>query len=219
MQQVKNEKKTSEDTNGGRRRRARILVVEDDNTFQRVFSKTLCDMGFDVALAEHGLEALALLLDNRPDVVLIDLQKPIIVCSSLAYFIKEVSPKTRVILLADDDKEPAWKQAASAAIDSVLFKPFKVRDFEKRIREALGVNRAASLPVATSPLGRPAMNAERNPVWRQGDRNIFCSLYRECLNDAIQGSWQDWDCSDCPHKGNHKNGPDPLLAVTHSIEY
>jgi len=63
------------------------------------------------------------------------------------------------------------------------------------------------------------MNTERNPVQRRGNRNVFCPLYRECLDDAIKGSWQDWDCDDCPHKLNHKNEPDPLLSVARSIEY
>jgi len=62
------------------------------------------------------------------------------------------------------------------------------------------------------------MNTERNPLRRQGNRNVFCAFYRECLDDAIKGSWQDWDCDDCQHKLNHKNQPDPLLTVTRLIE-
>jgi hypothetical protein len=62
------------------------------------------------------------------------------------------------------------------------------------------------------------MTTERNPVWRQGNRNVFCPFYSECLDDAIKGSWKDWDCDDCQHKLNHKNQPDALLTVTRSIE-
>jgi hypothetical protein len=63
------------------------------------------------------------------------------------------------------------------------------------------------------------MKTKRHPVRRQGNRNIFCPFYRECLDDAIRGSWHDWDCGDCRHKLNHQNQPDRLLFVTSSVEY
>jgi CheY-like chemotaxis protein len=219
MGQVKNEKKMSVYTNAGQRRRARILVVEDYKNLQSVFSTMLCAMGFEADHAENGLEALAAFLDSPLDLVLIDLQIPIMNGSILAHFIKEVSPNTPVILLTGADKETDWKQAKSGAIHSVVFKPFEIIDFEKTVRDALELKNAESPFVQQSTRGRSSTNTERNPVRRQGNRNIFCLFYRECLDDAIKGSWQDWDCGDCPHKLNHKNEPDPLLAVTRSIEY
>jgi CheY-like chemotaxis protein len=219
MEQVKNEKKKSVYTNEGQRRRARILMVEDYKNLQSVFSTMLSAMGFEVSHAENGLEALAAVLDGPLDLALVDLQIPIMKCSTLAHFIKEVSPNTPVILLTGVDKETVWKQAKSEAIYSVIFKPFEIVDFEKTVREALEFKRAEFPFVPQSTRGMSVFNTERNPVWRQGNRNIFCPLYRECLDDAIKGSWQDWDCGDCPHKLNHTNEPDPLLAVTRSIEY
>ena len=219
MGQVKNEKKTSVHTNAGQPRRARILVVEDYKNLQSVFSAMISAMGFEVAFAENGLEALAAFLDSPLDLVLIDLQIPIMNGSSLAHFIKEVSPNTPVILLTGADNETVWMQAKSEEIYSVIFKPFEIIDFEKTVRGALELKEAESPFVLQSTRGRSALNTERNPIQRQGNRNIFCPLYRECLDDAIKGSWQDWDCGDCPHKLNHTNEPDPLLAVTRSIEY
>lgn len=219
MEQVKNEKKTSVYTNAGPRTRVRILVVEDYKNLQRVFSAMLCAMGFEVAHAENGLEALAAFLDSPFDLVLIDLEIPIMNGSSLAHFIKEVSPNTPVIVLTGADEETVWKQSKSEAIYSVIFKPFKVIDLEKTVRGALELKNAKSPFDPQSTRGRSAMNTGRNPVRRQGNRNVFCLFYRECLDDAIKRSWQDWDCGDCPQKLNHANEPDPLLAVTRSIEY
>ena len=219
MRHVKNQKKTTEHTNAGQNRRARILVVEDYKNLQSVFSRMLCAMGFEVAHAENGLEALAAFLDSPLDLVLIDLQIPIMNASSLAHFIKEVSPNTPVILLTGADEETVWQEVKSGAIYSVIFKPFEIIDFENAVRGALESKKTESPIVPQSTRGRSALNTERNPVRRQGNRNVFCPLYRECLDDAIKGSWQDWDCDDCPHKLNHKNEPDPLLAVTQSSEY
>jgi len=142
MGQVKYEKKTSVYKNAGQRRRGRVLVVEDNKNLQKVLSTMLCAMGFEVALAENSLEALAAFLDSSLDLVLTDLQMPIMDGSSLAYFIKEMAPNTPVILLTGADKETVWKQAKREAIDSVIFKPFKIIDFEKTVQEALELKKA-----------------------------------------------------------------------------
>jgi DNA-binding response OmpR family regulator len=177
----------------------------------------LGDMGFEVAHAENGLEALAAFLDSPFDLVLIDLQIPIMNAAILAHFIKEVSPKTSVILLTGADEETVRPKATTEAIHSVILKPFDTSDFETTVRGALELKKGESPP--PSNRRRSAMNAERNPVWRQGNRNVFCPLYKECLDDAIKGSWQDWDCNDCLHKLNHQNEPDPLLAAARAIDY
>jgi len=219
MGQAENEKRTTGYTNAGQRRRSRVLMVDDYRNPQSVFSAMLCTMGFEVSHAENRLEALAACLDSPFDLVLIDLQIPILNRSSLAHFIKEVSPNTAVILITGADEETVRKQTKSGAIYSVLFKPFERSDFEKTVRRALELKKAESPFGPQSNQGSSATNTERNPVRRQGNRNIFCPFYRECLDDAIKGSWQNWDCGDCPHKLNHKNEPDPLLAVTQWVEY
>jgi CheY-like chemotaxis protein len=219
MGQVKKEKKTTMYTNAGQRRRSRVLLVEDYRNLQSVFSTMLCVMGFEVSHAENGLEALAAFLDGPLDLVLLDLQMPILNGSCLAHFIGEVSPNTPVILITGADEETVRKQTKGGTIYSVIFKPFEIIDFEKTVREALELKKAESLFVPQFTPGISATNTERNPVQRQGSRNVFCAFYRECLDDAIKGSWQDWDCGDCPQKLNHKNEPDPLLAVTQWVEY
>jgi CheY-like chemotaxis protein len=219
MGQAMNRKEAPVCTNLGERRKAQILVVENYKNLMSGFSTMLCAMGIDVAHAENGLDALAAVLDNVFDLVLIDLQIPVKNGLGLAHFIREASPNTLVLLLTDADRDTVRKQAKSAAIYSIIFKPFEIVDFERTVRGALELKKSGSPFIPHSPQGRSARNAECNPVRWQGDRNIFCLFYRECLDNAIDKSWMDWDCSDCPHKLNHSNEPDPLLAVTRWIEY
>ena len=166
MGQVNNEKMASASLNAGQRRRARILVVEDYKSLQSVFSTMLCSTGFDMVFAENGLEALAAFLDSPFDLVLIDLEIPIMNGSSLAHFIKEVSPNTPVIVLTGGDEETVWKQSKRKAIYSVIFKPFEVIDLEKTVRGALELKNAKSPFDPQSTRGRSAMNTGRNPVRR-----------------------------------------------------
>ena len=62
----------------------RVLVVEDERSVQDVLSELLRWMGFEVALAGNGVEALAIFIENSFDLVLTDLQMPIMDGSRLA---------------------------------------------------------------------------------------------------------------------------------------
>jgi hypothetical protein len=44
------------------------------------------------------------------------------------------------------------------------------------------------------------MEPRANPIPKRGERNICCPFYNDCLDQAVEGSWQSWDCSQCPHK-------------------
>ena len=37
------------------------------------------------------------------------------------------------------------------------------------------------------------------PANRKGERNVFCPLYRECLDHASKNHWEYWACHDCEH--------------------
>jgi len=44
------------------------------------------------------------------------------------------------------------------------------------------------------------MEMKGNPQHRRGKRNIFCPLYNDCLDYAVQSTWTGWSCSRCPYK-------------------
>jgi CheY-like chemotaxis protein len=137
MGQAKKRKKISDYGIAGQRTKRRILVVDDNKNIQNVLSWMLCSMGFEVGFADNGIEALVIFVENPFDLVLTDLEMPLMDGSSLAHFIKEMSPNTPVILLTGADRETVWNKAKSESIDSIIFKPFTADDFEKTVQEAL----------------------------------------------------------------------------------
>jgi len=56
-----------------RRARQRILIVEDDSDLRRMFRTALSLSGFDVVEAPDGIDALLLIEDAPPDLVVLDL--------------------------------------------------------------------------------------------------------------------------------------------------
>jgi CheY-like chemotaxis protein len=115
----------------------RILVADDDRIIQDLVSRLLEIMGFEVALAGDGIEALAVFLESSFDLVLTDLQMPAMDGLSLARHIKARSPGTPVILLTGSERETVRKQVERAPVDSIIFKPIRLEDLQKTVQGAL----------------------------------------------------------------------------------
>ncbi|MFH1603327.1 MAG: response regulator [Pseudomonadota bacterium] len=115
----------------------RILVADDNKAIRDVVSGFLEFIGYEVALAINGIEALAVFLDSAFDLVLTDLEMPVMDGLSLAGHIKERSPKTPVILLTGADRETVLKKVEKGPVDSVIFKPFILEDLQSTVQGAL----------------------------------------------------------------------------------
>ena len=57
-------------------RRHRILLVDDEPILRDTWTKVLCELGYDVATAADGFDALAQLRCTLPDIVISDLNMP-----------------------------------------------------------------------------------------------------------------------------------------------
>jgi DNA-binding response OmpR family regulator len=55
----------------------KLLVVEDDEFISAIYAKKLSMEGYDVRLAENGEKALAMMREERPDLVLLDIIMPV----------------------------------------------------------------------------------------------------------------------------------------------
>jgi two-component system, chemotaxis family, chemotaxis protein CheY len=137
MEQNEKEKKNPTGTSLGQGKSRRVLVVDDNRDIRTVLSQMLRFMGFDVALAGNGIEALAVFHESSFDLVVTDLQMPIMEGSELAQLVKERSPKTPVILLTGTDRETVWKKVTKGSIHSVIFKPFQLNEFQSTVQGAL----------------------------------------------------------------------------------
>ena len=115
----------------------RILLADDNKAIRNAVSTFLGFMGFEVALAGNGIEALAAFLESSFDLVLTDLQMPAMDGLSLARHIKARSPSTPVILLTGFDRETVRKQVKRAPVDSVIFKPFRLKDLQRTVQGTL----------------------------------------------------------------------------------
>ncbi len=58
-------------------RKSTILIVEDETIISKTYAEELRDEGFTVYTASNGKDGLALALDKKPDLILLDILMPI----------------------------------------------------------------------------------------------------------------------------------------------
>ena len=139
MGKTRKETKTSAFSDAGQTMSGRVLVVDDSKSMQETVSRFLKFIGFEAAFAGNGVEALSLFLKNSFDLVLTDLEMPIMDGWNLARRIKEGSPNTPVVLMTGAGRESVLnsKKLERGPVDSVIFKPFGLEDLQRTVREAL----------------------------------------------------------------------------------
>ena len=115
----------------------KILVVDDDDTIRDIVSKMLCRLGFEVSSADNAKSGLALLLNNKFDLVITDFSMSGMDGIHLAYYIKEESPSTQVVLMTGHEKEVILSRIRDTAVDQALFKPFTLAEMDVTVHGLL----------------------------------------------------------------------------------
>jgi len=116
----------------------KILVIDDNSAIRDLLSKTLSYMGFNVAVACSGNEGLDLFLKDPSDLVMTDFQMPGMDGGELACYVKDRVPTTPVVMITGQQKEEVSENGNCSCVDSVMFKPFNLKEMEKTIHRMLG---------------------------------------------------------------------------------
>jgi two-component system, NarL family, response regulator LiaR len=109
----------------------RVLVVDDDPLYAQA-AKAILELDGRtevIGFADNGDRAVSLALELRPDVVLMDINMPVLDGIETAALLKEMVPSTRVVLVssfADENRTRAEKAGAFAAIAKALGGPMLV---------------------------------------------------------------------------------------------
>ena len=114
-----------------------VLIVDDNKAVQDVLSRMISFLGYHVTLAGNGLEGGTLFLTNPYDLVITDLQMPLMNGWELSRLVKERSPKTPVILVTGSYEEKHAEKIGMKCVDAIIPKPFRVQEVEKTIRRLL----------------------------------------------------------------------------------
>ena len=115
----------------------RILVVEDQVDNQRILRDLLTSVGYEIILAENGMDALTAATAERPDLILMDIQLPLLDGYEATRRIK-ADPALRaipVIAVTSYALSGDEAKARAAGCDAYVTKPYSPRALLAKIRE------------------------------------------------------------------------------------
>jgi two-component system, OmpR family, phosphate regulon response regulator PhoB len=126
-----------------------VLLVEDEPAQREVLSYNLEAEGFRVTQAENGEEAMLLVAEAVPDLILLDWMLPnvsgIEICRRL-----KMRPETRgvpIIMLSARSEEVDKVRGLETGADDYIIKPYSLVELMARVRAALRRTRPATVGV------------------------------------------------------------------------
>ena len=124
-----------------------VLLVEDEAAQREVLGYNLEAEGFRVARAENGEEALMLMNEENPDIVVLDWMLPNVSGIEVCRQIKS-RPETRnvpVIMLSARSEEVDRVRGLETGADDYVVKPYSVVELMARVRAQLRRARPSSV--------------------------------------------------------------------------
>ena len=117
----------------------KILLVDDEPSLVKVVSRRLESEGYEVSVAMDGQEALDKVMEQRPDLIVLDVMLPKIsgyeVCRKLKWDLRY--QKIPVLMFTAKVQEIDERIGFEAGADAYLRKPFRAPELLEKIKELL----------------------------------------------------------------------------------
>jgi two-component system KDP operon response regulator KdpE len=148
-----------------------ILIVDDERSIRESLRTILESLGFVVAEAARGEEALALVNAALFDVVLLDINMPGIDGVEVCRKIRRRSPHIPIVMLTVQSSEDRKVEALNAGADDYITKPFQLRELVARLHAVVRRSKVTEEAVAVLMVGEIRLDPARHRVQKSG-RNL-----------------------------------------------
>jgi len=148
--------------------KGRILIVDDDEDIRQVLGRALVARDYGVETAANGEEALAEVRVFDPDLVVLDLNMPVMDGLSFCRELRAWS-QVPVLVLSVREDETDKVAALDLGADDYLTKPFGVDELMARVRALLRRASAPGTAAARFELGDLEIDLDAHRVIRTGD--------------------------------------------------
>jgi DNA-binding response OmpR family regulator len=166
--------------------RPTVLVVDDDPKILRLLRIELSAQGFGVLQAERGEQALQLVAERRPDIVVLDILMPGLDGFGVLQRLRERSG-TPVILLTAKGTDADKIMGLELGADDYLPKPFNPEELTARVRALLRRVNSAELPAAGETLstGEITIDLARRAVYVRGEAVVLSRTEWQLLQQLV----------------------------------
>lgn len=119
------------------KRTARILIVDDEPDVARILQKSLVAQKYEVLIAHDGKNALTLVEERHPDLLLLDINLPDLSGLDICKQLRARSQLPSIIVISIRNKEREKVRILDAGADDYIAKPFGIDEVLARVRVAL----------------------------------------------------------------------------------
>ena len=118
----------------------KILIVDDEPNIVMSLEYTFKKNNFEVFIARDGQEALEILQNQLPDVIILDVMMPLVDGFETLEQIKknEKLQHCKVMFLTAKNKESDIEKGMALGADAYLTKPFSIKKVVEQVNELLG---------------------------------------------------------------------------------
>ncbi len=112
---------------------SKILVADDEKDITDMLAKFLKNSGYETITAQSGLEAIEKVSKEKPEIVLLDIRMPNMDGIETLKVIKEISPKTAVIMITAVNDEDTAKECMELVAFDYVTKPISLDYLERAV--------------------------------------------------------------------------------------
>jgi two-component system phosphate regulon response regulator PhoB len=147
-----------------------VLLVEDEPAQREILRYNLSSEGYDVSIAENGDDALVLVDEIGPDLILLDWMLPGVSGIEICRRVKtrRETSEIPVIMLSARSDEMDRVRGLETGADDYMVKPFSVQELMARIRAQLRRTRPAAVGLRLE-YDDIILDGETHRVTRSGD--------------------------------------------------
>lgn len=146
----------------------RILIVEDELPMRTALADCLSAEGYRVLLAEDGKVGLRLALEEKPDLVLLDIMMPRLDGMSVCAELRRTGQKLPILMVTARGQLQDKVKGLDVGADDYLIKPFSVEELLARIRALLRRFENRTQAVSVLKLGDNVIDLQRQTAIRKG---------------------------------------------------
>lgn len=150
--------------------RSRILIVDDDEKIISMLRRGLAFEGYDVYTASNGAEGLRMILNEEPDVVILDVMMPQVDGFEALRRLREGGSKIPVLMLTAKDEVENRVKGLDTGADDYLVKPFALEELLARVRALLRRKTDEELETRKIVYEDLVMDTDAREVTREGKK-------------------------------------------------
>ena len=162
-----------------------ILIIEDDVPIRRLLGAALIDEGYRINFAANGEEAIRMVVQYPPDMVLLDLGLPDRDGQELIGQLRQWL-RAPILVLSARDQEQEKIQALDSGADDYVTKPFSTGELLARIRTAFRHALSENSATSTVQFGTVKVDLAARTVHRDGKLVHLTPIEYKLLVTLIQ---------------------------------